>query len=67
MERHDAAAARMVDQIEARLTVVRLTARAQAAALGLDFDRATPVLAAARAAVADGVLGYGLLVAEKPA
>jgi arsenite methyltransferase len=65
MERHDAAAARMVDQIEARLTVVRLTARAQAAALGLDFDRAPAVLAAAKAALAGGVLGYGLLVAER--
>jgi arsenite methyltransferase len=66
-ERHDVAMARVIDQIEARLTVVRLTARAQAEALGLDFDRAGPVLATARAAVADGTIGYGLLVAEKPA
>lgn len=62
-ERHDAAMSRMIDQIQARLTVVRLTARAQAEALGLDFDRAAPVLDAARHALADGVIGYGLLVA----
>jgi hypothetical protein len=65
-ERHDAALARMIDQIEARLELVRLTARAQAEALGLDLDRAKQALAAARAAVADGVIGYGLLVADKP-
>ncbi|MQA27701.1 MAG: methyltransferase domain-containing protein [Micromonosporaceae bacterium] len=66
-ERHDAAMTRMIDQIEARLTVLRMTARAKAEALGLDFDRAEPVLAAARSAVADGALGYALMVAEKPA
>jgi hypothetical protein len=33
----------------------------------VDVDRAGPVLAAARGAVAAGALGYGLLVAEKPA
>lgn len=65
-ERHDAAIARMIDQIDARLTMVRLTARAQVEQLGLDIDRARLVLNAARAAVADGVLGYGLLLAEKP-
>jgi hypothetical protein len=65
-ERHDAALGRMIDQIEARLELVQLTARAQAEALGLNHDRAMQALAAARAAVADGVIGYGLLVAEKP-
>jgi hypothetical protein len=58
---------RMIDQIEARLGVVRMTARHRAEALGVDVDRAGPVLAAARGAVAAGALGYGLLVAEKPA
>jgi arsenite methyltransferase len=66
-ERHDTAIAAMIDQIEARLTLVRMTARQRAEALGVDFDRAPAVLAAARAAVADGVLGYTLLIAEKPA
>jgi arsenite methyltransferase len=64
--RRDTAIGRMIDQIEARLGVVRMTARARAEALGVDFDRAPAVLAAARAALADGVLGYGLLVADKP-
>jgi arsenite methyltransferase len=66
-ERHDQAITGMIAQIEARLTLVRMTARERAEALGLDFDRAPAVLAAARAAVADHVLGYALLVAEKPA
>jgi ubiquinone/menaquinone biosynthesis C-methylase UbiE len=66
-ERHDTAMTRMIDQIEARLGVVRMTSRHRAEALGVDLDRAGPILAAARAAVADGTLGYGLLVAEKPA
>jgi arsenite methyltransferase len=64
-ERHDDAMATMIDQIEARLTVVRMTARPRAEALGVDFARAPVVLAAARAAVADGVLGYALLSAVK--
>ena len=65
-ESHEGAMSRMIDQIEARLGMVRITARPQAEALGLDFDTAGPVLDAARAAVADGALGYALLVAEKP-
>ncbi|ROO52026.1 methyltransferase family protein [Micromonospora sp. Llam0] len=65
-ERHDAAMLAMIDQIEARLSLVRMTARARAEALGLDFDRAPAVLSAARAAITDGVLGYALLTAQKP-
>ncbi|MGX7673878.1 class I SAM-dependent methyltransferase [Plantactinospora sp. DSM 117369] len=65
-ERHDAAVTTMLDQIEARLTLVRMTARNQAEAAGLDFDRVPDVLAATRAAVGDGIIGYGLIVAEKP-
>ncbi|MFE9655555.1 SAM-dependent methyltransferase [Micromonospora sp. NPDC006431] len=64
-ERRDDAMAAMIDQIEARLTLVRMTARAQAEALGVDFHRSPAVLAAARAAVADRVLGYALLTAVK--
>jgi SAM-dependent methyltransferase len=64
-ERHDNALLRMIDQIEARLTLVRVTARPQAEALGIDFDQVPAVLAAAREAAA-GALGYGLLVAQKP-
>ncbi|MER5338556.1 methyltransferase domain-containing protein [Micromonospora sp. NPDC002717] len=65
-ERRDDAMVAMIDQIEARLTLVRMTARARAEALGVDFDRAPAVLlAAARAAIADHVLGYALLTAVK--
>ena len=65
-ERQDDAARRMVEQIEARLTVLRITARDRLVAAGIDLDRAGPVLAATRRAIEDGVLGYGLMVAEKP-
>jgi arsenite methyltransferase len=64
-ERHDAAILRMIDQIEARLTLVRMTAPARAEALGVDFDQLPPLLSAAREATA-GPLGYGLIVADKP-
>jgi ubiquinone/menaquinone biosynthesis C-methylase UbiE len=64
--RHDTAITRMIDQIEARLGLLRMTARDRAEALGVDFDRAPAVLSAARAAISDGVLGYALLVADKP-
>jgi hypothetical protein len=64
--RHDTAITRMIDQIEARLGLVRLTARDRAEALGVDFDRAPAVLSAARAAANDGALGYALLIADQP-
>ncbi|MGA8248778.1 MAG: methyltransferase domain-containing protein [Nocardioides sp.] len=65
-ERHTGALSRMVDQIEARLELLRMTARPRLEALGVDFARAKPVLDAARRAVAEGTLDYVLLVAEKP-
>lgn len=65
--RHDDALNRMIDQVEARLKLVALTAPERASTLGLDLGRAGEVLAAARTAVADGILGYTLLVADKPA
>ncbi|MFW6692836.1 class I SAM-dependent methyltransferase [Streptomyces sp. MAR4 CNX-425] len=64
-ERHDAAMSRMVDQIEARLNLLRLTAADRLTAAGIDLGAAPAALAAARAAVADGTLGYALLIAEK--
>ncbi len=66
LERHDTAIVRMIDEIAARIDVLRMTSRAEAEALGLDFGQAQPLLGAARAAVADGTIGYTLLVAEKP-
>jgi arsenite methyltransferase len=66
-ERHDEAMARMIDQIEARLRLLTLTRRDQVTELGLDPDQASEVLATAREAVAGGVIGYCLLVADRPA
>jgi arsenite methyltransferase len=65
-ERHDEAMARMVDQIEARLRLLTLTRRDQVMELGLDPDQAGEVLGAARDAVAGGIVGYCLLIADKP-
>ncbi len=66
LEPHDHALERMIRQIEARLELLRMTARARAEGLGVDFARARPVLDAAHAAVGEGILGYVLIVAEKP-
>lgn len=64
-ERHDAAMLRMIDQSEARLGLLRMTALDKLTTAGVDFDAAPAVLAAARTAVADGILGYALLIAER--
>ncbi|MFI7140860.1 class I SAM-dependent methyltransferase [Streptomyces massasporeus] len=64
-ERHDAAMLRMIDQIEARLNLLRITAPARLAEAGVDVDAAPAVLSAARTAVAGGTLGYSLLTAVK--
>ncbi|MGW4566039.1 class I SAM-dependent methyltransferase [Streptomyces sp. NPDC004561] len=65
-ERHDHAMTRMIDQIEARLNLLRMTAAAKLTQAGVDLNAAPAVLAAARAAAAEGHLGYALLIAEKP-
>ncbi|WP_328876129.1 methyltransferase domain-containing protein [Streptomyces sp. NBC_00287] len=64
-ERHDQAMARMIDQIEARLNLLRITSPTRLADAGVDLTAAPAVLNAARAAVADGTLGYALLIAAK--
>ncbi|MBN0043003.1 methyltransferase domain-containing protein [Streptomyces actuosus] len=66
-ERHDDAMLRMIDRIQARLDLLRVTVPARLAEAGVDLASAPAVLDAARAAVADGVLGYALLVAERTA
>jgi arsenite methyltransferase len=65
-ESHDAAIGRMLDQIEARLTLLRIAGADWLAAAQLDPAAVARYLELARQAVADGVLGYALLVAEKP-
>ena len=62
-ESHDAALARMIEQIDARLVAFRMT---KVPALdGIDFDTARQRVALAAQAVRDGIAGYTLLVAEK--
>lgn len=66
VEEHREALERMVVQIAARMELVRMTQKDRAEALGLDFDRARPVLSAAQNAIGAGTLNYVLIVAEKP-
>lgn len=65
VERHTHALRRMIDQIEARLELLRMTSRSRVKSLGVDFGRVKPVLAAARRAVDDETLDYVLMIAEK--
>ncbi|WP_197285869.1 class I SAM-dependent methyltransferase [Nocardiopsis sp. NRRL B-16309] len=65
-ERHDGALARMIDQIEARVRLLSMTAPERLAQAGVDADALAPYLEAARRAVADGRIGYALIVARKP-
>ncbi|HUP68646.1 MAG TPA: methyltransferase domain-containing protein [Acidimicrobiales bacterium] len=62
-ESHDAALAKMIDQIDARLMAFRMTSAPALA--GVDFDVARQRTALAAEAVRDGIAGYALLVAEK--
>ncbi|MFB9924129.1 class I SAM-dependent methyltransferase [Amycolatopsis halotolerans] len=66
-EVHDEAIARMIDEIDARLRVLRMTASARLAEAGVEVDAVLRYAALAKRAVADGLIGYALLVAEKPA
>jgi hypothetical protein len=65
-ERHDAAIARMTGQIDARIRLLRMTAAGRLAAAGIDADTVLRYTALARQAVADGMIGYRMLIAEKP-
>jgi arsenite methyltransferase len=64
-EEHDQAMLRMIDQIEARLNLLRMTAPDKLTATGVDLDAAPAVLGVARTAVADRSLGYALRVADQ--
>jgi arsenite methyltransferase len=65
-ESHDTAIGRMLEQIEARLALLRITGAERLAAAQLDPDAVVRYLDLARRAVADEIIGYALLVAEKP-
>jgi ubiquinone/menaquinone biosynthesis C-methylase UbiE len=65
VEAHDAALARMIETIDARLAaygMINLPALA-----GIDIQPIRHKVAVAARAVADGIAGYSLLVARKPA
>jgi ubiquinone/menaquinone biosynthesis C-methylase UbiE len=64
-ERHDAALARMVEQIDARLRALRMMRSTIPALAGVDVDRALELTAQAAAAVREGIAGYALLVAQR--
>ncbi|MGH3466786.1 MAG: methyltransferase domain-containing protein, partial [Thermocrispum sp.] len=65
-EPHDDALAGMIDQIDARIRLLRMTSAGQLAASGVDVDAVLRYCAAAKRAVDDGIIGYALLVAENP-
>lgn len=66
-ERHDEAIARMIDEIDARLRLLRMTAPDRLTEVGVDVPAVLRYTKVARQAAADGLIGYALLVAEKPA
>jgi arsenite methyltransferase len=65
-EANDHALARMIGQIEARLGVLRMTAADRLAAAAVDVDAVLRYTGLAEQAVVDGMLGYALIIAEKP-
>lgn len=64
-ELHDDAVTRMVEQIDARVRLVRMTAPAQLDAADVDVDAVLRYCQLAAQGVAEGLIGYALLVAEK--
>lgn len=64
-ESHDSALTKMIDQIEARLAVLRMTAADRLADADINIDAVLRYTALIRQAVADGRVGYALLIAEK--
>jgi len=64
-ERHDAALARMVEEIDSRLRVLRMVRATVPALAGVDLDRGLELCAKAAAAVREGIAGYALLVAVR--
>lgn len=66
-EPHDDAIAQMISQIDARLRLLRMTAPGRLDSAGIDAGAVLRYTGLARQAVADGLIGYRLLIAEKPA
>lgn len=66
VEDHGDAIARMIDQIEARLAVLRMTAADRLTAAGIDVDAVLRYTVLAKQAVAHGLVGYAVIIAETP-
>jgi arsenite methyltransferase len=66
VEHHTQALDRMIRQIAARLDLLKIIARPRLNELGVDLTRTGPVLEAAHTAAREGILGYVLVVAQKP-
>jgi len=64
-ESHDSALLRMIDQIEARVHLARMTHAPVLEEAGVDIDAVLRYTDLARIAVTDGRLGYALLIAQK--
>jgi SAM-dependent methyltransferase len=64
-ESHDGALLRMIDQIEARVHLARMTRAPALQAAGVDTDAVIRYIDLARNAATEGLLGYTLLLAEK--
>lgn len=67
LERHDHALIAMIEQIQARLSALRSVARSSNALRGVDFGQALELTEQAATAAQQGYVGYGLLVARRPA
>jgi SAM-dependent methyltransferase len=63
VEEHDDALDQLLDRVAARLGLARLVAPRT---FDAEVSRATRLVAAARAAIASGTLGYSVIVARKP-
>jgi hypothetical protein len=66
LERRDAALASLVERVEARLHLARVLSDSVPRALREWVDRGLGLVAAARAAINGGALGYGTVIARRP-
>lgn len=65
-EGHDEAVLRMIEQIDARVRLLRMTSFESLVAAGVDVDAVLRYSTLAKHAVGDSLIGYALLLAEKP-
>lgn len=64
-ESHDSALVRMLDQVQARVHLMRMTQKERIVTAGINVDEVLDFIDTVRGAVSDGLLGYALIVAEK--